>query len=48
MIFILKCISGGVVVVIVALVGLVVVGLLNYWCWLWQSSGCDGGDSLSK
>ena len=38
----------GLFVVVVAMVGLVVVGLINYWWWLWQSSGCGGGDSLSK
>jgi hypothetical protein len=34
----------GLVVVIVVMV----VGLIYYWWWLWQSSGCGGGDSLSK
>ena len=38
----------GLVVVIVVMVGLVVVGVINYWWWLWQSSGCGGGDSLCK
>ena len=28
--------------------GLVVVGVINYCWWLWQSSGCGGGDSLCK
>ena len=38
----------GLVVVIVVMVGLVVVGVINYWWWLWQISGCGGGDSLCK
>jgi uncharacterized membrane protein YgcG len=38
----------GLVVVIVVMVGLVVVGVINYWWWLWQSSGCGGGDFLCK
>ena len=38
----------GLVVVIEFMVGLVVVGLINYWWWLWKSSECGGGDSLSK
>ena len=24
------------------------VGVINYWWGLWQSSGCGGGDSLCK
>ena len=38
----------GLVVVIVVMVGLVVVGVINYCWWLWQSSGCGGGDFLCK
>jgi len=38
----------GLVVLIVDMVGLVVVGVINYWWWLWQSSGCGGGDFLCK
>ena len=38
----------GLVVVIVVMVGLVVVGVINYlWC-SWQSSCFGGGDSLCK
>ena len=38
----------GLVVVLVVMAGLVVEGVINYWWWLWQSSGCGGGDSLCK
>ena len=38
----------GLVVVIVVMMGLVLVGVINYWWWLWQNSGCGGGDSLCK
>ena len=38
----------GLVVVIGVMVSLVVVGLINHWWCLWQSSGCAFGDSLSK
>ena len=47
----LKCSSVflvGLVVVISVMEGLVVVVMINYCWWLWQSSWCGGGEGLCK